>query len=159
MSVIIQSLDQSTLKGALQAIKSLPQFFYERDFRKAEINYQTYAEGNTPNSQFLVAVEGDEVLGVVGAHPREDAHQVYFLASFAVRATARGKGIGRQLLTTLERELQTKGVRHIYAETTTSSYCDATRAFYEAMGYSLVAKVDDFWAPNDPLALYRKVLN
>ncbi len=158
MEVQYEPLSRETLSGAIDAIRSLPEFFYERDFEKAESSYRSYVEGKTPDDPFYVAREGQEVLGVVGAAKRQDADGVYFLASFAVKKGLRGRGIGRRLLEHLEHELKERRARLLFAETTTASYCDPTRAFYEAVDYVMVAEVPDFWAPGDPLALYQKRL-
>ena len=158
LDIWVERLSDETEKGAIEAIRSLPEFFYERDFEKAEDNYRQYAAGRLPDSVFVVARTAEEVLGVVGATKRHDANGVYFLASFAVKKGQRGGGIGRRLLEFLEEELRKKDGRLVFAETTTASYCDSTRAFYEAVGYTMTAEVPDFWTDGDPLALYVKRL-
>lgn len=158
MDIQVERLTEATLDGAVETIRSLPEFFYERDFVKAEANYREFVSGHKDDDLFLVARSGDQVLGVVGATKRQDADGVYFLASFAVKKGQRGGGIGRRLLESLEGELAARDGRMMYTETTTASYCDSTRAFYEAVGYTMVAEVPDFWADGDPLALYQKRL-
>ena len=159
MDWTIEELNMQTLEGAIAAIRSVPEFFYERDFLQAEISYRAFASRHMPGSLFLTARRGQEVFAVIGAVPRLDADRVYFLASFAVKKSSRGGGIGRTLLTAMEERLRQNGARILFTETTTSAYCDGTRAFYEAMGYRLVAEVPDFWADGDPLALYEKRLD
>ncbi len=155
----IEPLSNESLEGAVEAIRSLPEFFYERDFEKAESNYREFIAGKMPDDLFLTARnEEGEVVGVVGATKRPDADGVFFLASFAVKKGQRGGGIGRKLLEALEDQLRSRGGRVIFTETTTASYCDSTRAFYEAVGYTMVAEVADFWTDGDPLALYEKRL-
>ncbi|MCR3923013.1 MAG: GNAT family N-acetyltransferase, partial [Firmicutes bacterium] len=157
-NIVVEELNTSTLDGAIATIRSLPSYFYERDLRKAEKSYEAYVSGQLKESIFLVAKEAEKVVGVVGAVKRGDANEVYYLASFAVHEGTRGKGIGRKILKTLEDHLRSQKVRMLYTETTTASYCDETRAFYEAMGYEMVAEVADYWDINDPLALYEKRL-
>ncbi len=154
----VEKLTVETLSGAIEAICSLPEYFYERDIEKAKENYVKYTEGQLNDSLFLVAAKGDQVLGVTGAIRRLDADQVYYLASFAVHRESRGKGIGRRLLSTLENELQRLGARLLFAESSTASYCDETRAFYQACGYSEVAVIADYWTKNDSLLIYLKRL-
>ncbi len=154
----VKNLTEETLPGAIEAICSLPEYFYERDIEKAKENYMKYTKGQLNDSLFLVATEGSQVLGVTGAIGRLDADQVYYLASFAVHRESRSKGIGRKLLSALENELQRLGARLLFTETSTASYCDETRAFYQACGYSEVAVIEDYWTKNDTLSIYLKRL-
>lgn len=159
----IETLNRDTLPGAVETIRSLPEFFYERDLEHAERNYKEFVEGRLKDAVFLTVLENrdqtrGQVLGVLGAIRRCDTDGVYFLASFAVRRGLRGQGLGRQLIEAVESELKTRGARLVFAETTPSPYCAETRAFYEAVGYTCMAQVTDFWQDGDPLMLYGKRL-
>lgn len=161
----IQPLSQQTLSGAVDTIRSLPEFFYERDLENAEKNYQDFVHGQLHHAVFLTALGSqdqdqgqNQVLGILGAVGRQDTDGVYFLASFAVRRGLRGRGIGRRLIEAVEEELKKRGARLVFAETTPSPYCQETRAFYEAVGYTCMAEIPDFWQDGDPLALYGKRL-
>jgi len=81
-------------------------------------------------SLHFVAIEGKSVVGCVLFYPETPeggrVHQM------AISEEYRGKGFGRQLLTTLEHELVKRGVKevHLFAR-------QDTLGFYEQMGYHL----------------------
>jgi len=60
----------------------------------------------------LVAVEGDDLLGLVGAIPQYS--HAWELHPLVVEKTCRGNGVGRTLLSALEAELAGRGILTIY---------------------------------------------
>ena len=52
--------------------------------------------------------------------------------------------------------IKAEGGRSIYIETSTKPHYQATRAFYERCGCTLVATLDDFYSPGDGKAIYCK---
>jgi D-alanine-D-alanine ligase len=79
----------------------------------------------------------------------------YDLYWMAVDPEMQGAGIGTALLQEMERRL--KGVaRLIVIDTAGRPDYSATRAFYQARGYSPVATVPDFYAPGDDQVVFVK---
>jgi D-alanine-D-alanine ligase len=79
----------------------------------------------------------------------------YDLYWMAVDPEMQGGGIGTALLQEMERRL--KGVaRLIVIDTAGRPDYSATRAFYQARGYLLVATVPDFYAPGDDQVVFVK---
>jgi GNAT superfamily N-acetyltransferase len=79
----------------------------------------------------------------------------YDLYWMAVDTEMQGAGIGTALLQEMERRL--KGVaRLIVIDTAGRPDYSATRAFYQARGYSPVATVPDFYAPGDDQVVFVK---
>jgi D-alanine-D-alanine ligase len=79
----------------------------------------------------------------------------YDLYWMAVDPEMQGAGIGTALLQEMERRL--KGVaRLIVIDTAGRPDYSATRAFYQARGYSPVAAVPDFYAPGDDQVVFVK---
>jgi GNAT superfamily N-acetyltransferase len=79
----------------------------------------------------------------------------YDLYWMAVDPEMQGAGIGTGLLQEMERRL--KGVaRLIVIDTAGRPDYKATRAFYQARGYSPVATVPDFYAPGDDQVVFVK---
>ena len=68
------------------------------------------------------------------------------------------QGIGRRLSEFTEKRIAGEGGRLIVAETSSRDDYGPTRAFYEALGYGVAARVPDFYAPNDDLVVYTKRL-
>jgi len=79
----------------------------------------------------------------------------YDLYWMAVDPEMHGAGIGTALLQEMERRL--KGIaRLIVIDTAGRPDYSATRAFYQARGYSPVATVPDFYAPGDDQVVFVK---
>jgi ribosomal-protein-alanine N-acetyltransferase len=84
-----------------------------------------------PRVSMTVAVEGDEVVGynvVLLAAPDAD------LANFAVKPSARRRGIGRQLLADALSVARAAGVKHVFLEVRESNA--AAIALYESAGFT-----------------------
>lgn len=92
---------------------------------------------NDPNYVTLVAVQDADVLGVAGAtlswYYEKDG--IYSrLAVLAVSSTARGLGIGRQLVEAIERWSASKGAREVFVNS--GFHRGDAHSFYERCGYS-----------------------
>lgn len=71
---------------------------------------------------------------------------------------AQGRGLGRKMVRQAEADARKKGAHHLLAETSGTARYAPTRSFYEKVGYSLEARVRDFYAPGDDQVIYRKDL-
>jgi ribosomal protein S18 acetylase RimI-like enzyme len=81
----------------------------------------------------------------------------YDLYWMAVAPESQGNGIGKALLEEMERRLA--GVaRVIVIETASRPDYAATRAFYQARGFTLAARVPDFYAPGDDQVVFVKAV-
>ncbi len=67
-----------------------------------------------------------------------------------VRANARGRGLGRQILEFLEGQVRTEGVTLTRLETGVHSY--EAIALYERLGYVKISPFGDYW--DDPLSVF-----
>jgi GNAT superfamily N-acetyltransferase len=79
----------------------------------------------------------------------------------AVARSQHRQGVGRALITAVERDLAADGVRLLQVKTSGPSYPDAgyakTRLFYEAMGFAPLEELADLW-PTNPCLIMVKVL-
>ncbi|MBK6692336.1 MAG: GNAT family N-acetyltransferase [Myxococcales bacterium] len=82
----------------------------------------------------------------------------YDLYWVCVRPSDKGKGIGRALVAAMEAELTKRGALLVRVETEGSDAYDATRAFYDSIGYERAAVFADFYRPGVDLVTYRKVV-
>lgn len=80
----------------------------------------------------LVAWQGDERLGLVTYHIEGNECEVVTL-----NALQHGKGIGRQLLQSVEEVARLKGCRRLWLITTNDN--TTALAFYQKVGYRMVA--------------------
>jgi ribosomal protein S18 acetylase RimI-like enzyme len=120
--------------GAVRRIlESLPDWFGDPDA------ISTYVEDVTDEHlTSLTALEGDTVVGIalVNRHFPESAE----LHLIAVAPEARGRGIGRRLVTRITSDLAADGCRLLSVHTVGPSSDDkpyaGTREFYRALGFT-----------------------
>jgi len=92
-----------------------------------------------PDYVVLVAREGGTPLGFARLHPRGVAGSPY-LASIAVAAPARSKGVGAALLDAAEARFP--GARWMFL--CVSSFNERARVLYERSGYRTVGELPDY---------------
>jgi ribosomal protein S18 acetylase RimI-like enzyme len=115
------------------------------------------AEGRAYN--FLGIFAGAELLGYAcfGPTPATDrTHDLYWIA---VDPRAQGTGAGTRLLAAVERRLGDDAARLVVVETSGRAQYAPTRAFYLGRGYTEVARVRDFYAPDDDRIVFTKRLS
>lgn len=101
---------------------------------------QCWAACHLPGYEMLVARNGAEPQAFALLHARGVAGSPY-LASFAVSADARGRGVGAFLLSACERHFR-PSARHFFL--CVSSFNTRARAFYERQGYRRVGEFPDY---------------
>lgn len=107
---------------------------------------------------FIVARDGDQVLGFACYGPRDLTDGVFDLYWIAVDPDARRRGVGRGLLAASEEAVRKVGGRMLIAETSGTLPYTPTREFYIRMGYKIEATIKDFYAVGDDLAICIKRL-
>jgi len=109
-----------------------------------------------PDSYQVLGAELDSrLVGWICWGPTPCTLGTYDLYWMAVDPEMHGAGIGTALLQEMERRL--KGIaRLIVIDTAGRPDYSATRAFYQARGYSPVATVPDFYAPGDDQVVFVK---
>lgn len=103
----------------------------------AEMTDRLAAILNDPSYVTLVAVQDANVLGVAGARLGRyyEKDGIYSqLVVLAVSSTARGLGIGRQLVEAIERWSAGKGTREVFVNS--GFHRGDAHRFYERCGYS-----------------------
>ena len=93
-----------------------------------------------PNALYLVALDGEEILGYCGVYmilDEADINQV------AVRESARRQGIGKKLLEELLRQLEAQGIKAVTLEVRKSN--TAAVALYESFEFVLEGQRKNFY--------------
>jgi ribosomal protein S18 acetylase RimI-like enzyme len=133
-------------------------------FRPAEVEVALEVFDDTvarPGRDYfgLGAFDGDRLLGfaLYGATPCTVA--TWDLYWIVVDPTMHRQGVGRQLMQETEDEIRRRGGRLIVVETSSRSEYAATRAFYETLRYARTAQIADYYAPDDDLIVYTKLLS
>jgi ribosomal protein S18 acetylase RimI-like enzyme len=114
--------------------------------------------GEASHYRFLVAEADGRVAGYACWGPIPGTVSSVDLYWIAVDPAVQGRGVGRALLVASEAWIAEEGRSRIYIETSSRGQYHSTRGFYLACGYSIVAELDDFYAPRDGKVIYLKVL-
>lgn len=94
--------------------------------------------------------------GCYGLTPlTESTYDLYWMA---VHPDAQGHGYGRSIIQFVEQDVREKGGRLLVLETSSQNNYARTRNIYEKNGYELIARVRDFYKPNDDKLIYVKYL-
>jgi len=76
-----------------------------------------------------------------------------------VGRAAQRLGLGRRLMDAAERDIASRGGRLVVVETSSREDYGPTRGFYESIGYGSTARIPEYYAPQDDLVVYTKVLD
>ena len=109
-------------------------------------------ELDRPLSLWLVAVDGEDVVGYIGSQIVPDEAD---MMNVAVRADHRRMGIGRELVSRLISCLQDQGVRSLSLEVRVSN--TPACALYESMGFAVVGRRPNYYQrPKEDAFILRK---
>jgi ribosomal protein S18 acetylase RimI-like enzyme len=103
---------------------------------------------------FLVARDGERILGYSCFGERALTEGTYDLFWIAVDPSARRLGVGKALLRQSESEVKARGGRLLVLETSGMVKYEPTRAFYLTSGYEQEAVIRDFYKPGDDLVIF-----
>jgi GNAT superfamily N-acetyltransferase len=126
-----------------------------------ELVAETIARGGDSGYQFLIADSpyADHSISAYTCFGRIPATESSFdLYWIAVAPGEQGKGAGRDILLQTELVATEQGATKMFVDTSGRPQYAATRAFYERMGYSVAARLEDFYAPGDSKVIYGKSL-
>ena len=115
--------------------------------------------GGDEDYQLLGAFDKDALIGFACWGPTPGTAATYDLYWIVVSREHQGRGIGTYLLAEVEQRLTTHDARLIVVETSSRADYAPTRSFYEARGYTRVATVPAYYAPDDDLVIYTKDLH
>ncbi len=144
-------------RGRIEEITRAAGLFREDEIPVALEVFDGAAAGS-PDYIALGAEHDGRLAGWICWGPTPCTLGTYDLYWMAVDPAQQRTGIGTVLLHAMERRLA--GVaRLIMVETAGRPDYRATRAFYQARGYSVAATIADFYAPGDDQVVYVKSLS
>jgi len=133
--------------------------FFSEDERgiAEELVDERMTKGDASGYFFLFAEEEGHLLGYTCFGPIPGSVHSFDLYWVAVDPTAQGWGLGKKLMARSERIMVERGARRIYADTSSRSQYEPTRAFYLSCGYTEEAFLADFYAPGDGKVIFVKM--
>lgn len=116
-----------------------------------------YLSGEAPH-HWLVASEGETVLGFAYAESERMTDGTFNLLAIAVDRAIQGSGVGRAIVSSLEDRLRKEGGRVLIVETSALDGFAGTRAFYARQGYAEEARIRDFYTEGEDKVVFWKHL-
>lgn len=117
-----------------------------------------FKENRALGHRSFAAAEGPRRLGFVYFAPVPMTEGTWSLYWIAVAPDQQGRGLGRQLLEFVEREVKDDGGRLLLIETSALPRYLPTREFYLRRGYAPTAHIPDYYAEGDDLIIFSKRL-
>lgn len=110
--------------------------------------------GDHTTYRVLVADDAGQVAGYVcfGQTPMTD--HTYDLYWIVVDPEIQGRGVGKRLWSGCREAVLAAGGKIVRIETSSTELYGATMAFYDAIGFRLGARIDDFYRDGDALMTY-----
>ena len=106
----------------------------------------------------LVAEDDSTVAGYICYGPTPLTEGTWDLYWEAVTQEKRGQGFGTMLMKSAEKEIISAQGRLTIIETSSTPEYEATRRFHISQGYTIVARIPDFYAPGDDMLILQKRL-
>ncbi len=124
----------------------------------AELVEERAMNGVRTGYEFILAEEGDRLLGYACFGKIDGTEGSFDLYWIAVDPDMQGKNLGRLILERAENAMRLMGAISVYADTSSSDKYKPTRAFYLAMGFHEQARLEDFYRKGDGKVIYEKTL-
>jgi ribosomal protein S18 acetylase RimI-like enzyme len=145
-------------RGRVEEITRAVERFRDDEVAVALEVFDAAIRSDADGSYLLLGAEVDSRLaGWICWGPTPCTLGTFDLYWMAVAPELQGSGIGTALLDEMERRLR-HSARLIVVETAGRPDYAATRAFYQARGYSPVSTIPDFYAPGDDQVVFVKAV-
>ena len=123
-----------------------------------EIIETTLARGQAAGYHFLFADGPDGLEGYTCFGPIDGTDNRFDLYWIAVSPKAQGKGIGKRLLSETVAAARALDATHMFIDTSTRADYGAARKLYEALGFTLMGTLVDFYSDGDSKAFFGRKL-
>jgi ribosomal protein S18 acetylase RimI-like enzyme len=115
--------------------------------------------GHDTETHVLVSYEKDaRVIGFAYYAPASMTDRTWYLWWIAVSKQVQARGVGKQLLDHLERDIRSRHGRLLVLETSGLPSYELTRRFYLKNGFDQAAVVKDYYADGHDMVVFRKRL-
>lgn len=123
-----------------------------------ELVEERLSKGPESGYYFVIAKQAGKIIGYGCYGPIPCTLTSFDIYWIAVSPNLQGRGLGKIILTEMERLINESGGNRVYVETSTQPRYASTRVFYERCGYHCEVILDDFYAPGDGKAVYSKIV-
>ena len=107
---------------------------------------------------WFTTLENDKPISIGYCAPERMTEGTYNLYAIAVQKESQGKGVGKQMMEYIEKELTSKGNRILIVETSGQEEFGLTRDFYHKCNYVEQAVIPEFYTEGDDKVVFWKKL-
>lgn len=115
-----------------------------------------FLSGELEGHQWLALREDDHIKAAAYYAPETFADGVWNLYFIGVLSHQQGKGHGSAILRYVEKELASQGQRILIIETSGLDGFELTRKFYDQHGYTLEARIRDYYQEGEDKVVFWK---
>lgn len=156
MTPRIRPLAPRDKAAVMTILKKSAQFeLHELDVAEEVIN--DYLHDPINSGYHIVVAEMESTIeGYICYGPTPLTKGTWDIYWIAVTPQSRNKGIGKQLMSYAEYNIQKASGRLIIVETSSKPSYDDTNSFYRNLGYEEICRIADFYSPKDAKIIYQK---
>lgn len=151
----IEAKDRAPL---IAMLRTIPQFKPDEVAVAEELIDASIRDPQGTGYECIVARTPNGCAGYICFGPTPMTEATWDLYWIAVSPMMQGKGLGKRLYAAFVEVMRARGGTQVRIETSSQESYAATGGFYERLGFSLVARLPDFYALSDDLLIfYRKI--
>ncbi|MEO6711970.1 MAG: GNAT family N-acetyltransferase [Mycobacteriales bacterium] len=146
----------ATDREAVVALAASSGLFPPEGAEEVVATFDRSANGSDPDALWSVITTGGDVVGVSYLGPEQMANGTWNLFFLAVDSERRNSGLGGSLVAAAEIAVRDRGGRVLLIETSGQDGFDRQRAFYARLGYTLEARIRDYYDHGDDKVVFWK---
>lgn len=154
---IIRPLASKDKPELMSLIRDIQEFLPE-EVPVAEELLDCYLQDGEESGYHIFVAADSKILGYICYGPIPITLGTWDIYWIAVAREARGKDVGKGLISFAEEKIRKAGGKLIMIETSSKPSYEPTRRFYSAAGYEVIATIPDFYSPGDDKILFWKKL-
>jgi ribosomal protein S18 acetylase RimI-like enzyme len=139
-------------------VRSTAFFSAQEEEVAVELVDERLAKGEASGYHFLFLDRGPAPVAYACFGPSALHQESFHLYWIVVAQELRGQGLGPGLMRLTEERIRTLGGSRVYAETSSRDQYAPTRRFYEKCGFSVEARLKEYYSPGEDLLIYSRVL-
>jgi ribosomal protein S18 acetylase RimI-like enzyme len=146
-------------KSAVLHVAESCGLFQVEELGELEGMIDAFLAGELEGHQWLALHEDDQIKAAAYYAPETFADGVWNLYFIGVLADQQGKGRGSAILKHVEQELTNEGQRILIIETSGLDGFELTRKFYDQHGYTVEARIRDYYQEGEDKVVFWKKLS
>lgn len=122
-----------------------------------DFHFTCVEKGIDSSRQFYIALLDSIIIGIVGLHQyRWGPEENVWLSWFAVRPDYQGQGMGKWLMTKIQKTARDQGYRKMFIETYQEATFHRAIEFYHHQGFQQVGSIEQFLPDKSDMLVFSR---